>query len=75
VGTPFHGSHLPLHKWFLAIHLLHVKEPRGSVRDVQRWLGVTYKTAWNVAQRLKVPGRHTSRNPDEIIRRLCGLSP
>jgi len=58
----------------LAIYLLHVREQKASVRDVQRWLGVTYKTAWNMAQRLKVPGGRL-RDLEAIIRYLCGLAP
>lgn len=73
VGTPFHGSHMRLDKWFLAIHLLYIREPGASIRDVERWLGVTYKTAWNVAQRLKLEVDVPNHDLDEIVRQLCGL--
>ncbi len=62
-----------LDKWFLAIHLLYIREPGASIRDVERWLGVTYKTAWNVAQRLKLEVDVPDHDLDEIVRQLCGL--
>ena len=53
VGTLFHDSHLPLQKWFMAISLM-VESKKGiSANQVKRHIGVTYKTAWYVCQRIR----------------------
>ena len=52
VGTVFQGSKIPLTKWLLAIHLLATRT-QLSVSELQRLLGVTYKTAWLMARRLR----------------------
>lgn len=71
VGTFFHGSHLPLRKWFLALHLLYLREPGASAREVERWLGVTYKTAWTIVRQLEPYGLDDAHDLDVMIRRLC----
>src|SRR5215204_564727 len=51
--TIFHDSHLPLHKWFLAVYLI-VESKKGiSANQLKRSLGVTYKTAWYLAHRIR----------------------
>ena len=52
VGTVFQGSKIPLTKWLLAIHLM-ASRAQMSVSELQRLLGVTYKTAWLMARRLR----------------------
>jgi len=52
VGTVFQGSKIALTKWLLAIHLLATRA-QLSVSELQRLLGVTYKTAWLMARRLR----------------------
>ena len=52
VGTVFQGSKIALTKWVLAIHLLATRSEL-SVSELQRLLGVTYKTAWLMARRLR----------------------
>ena len=52
-GTLFHDSHLPLRKWFLAIYLLAESKKGMSARQLGRTLGVTYKTAWYLAHRIR----------------------
>lgn len=52
VGTVFQGSKIALTKWVLAIHLLATRS-QLSVSELQRLLGVTYKTAWLMARRLR----------------------
>jgi transposase-like protein len=51
-GTVLHNSHLSLLGWFIAIHFL--REARGNVsaKELQRYLGVSYKTAWYLRKRL-----------------------
>ncbi|ABD05632.1 hypothetical protein RPB_0921 [Rhodopseudomonas palustris HaA2] len=51
VGTPLEGTKLPLKLWIGAAHLLNSHQPI-AVREIERALGVTYKTAWKVVQRL-----------------------
>src|SRR6185436_20715931 len=48
-GTIFHDSHLPLHKWFLAITLMCNAKKGLSAKQLQRDLGIgSYKTAWHL---------------------------
>jgi hypothetical protein len=52
-GTLFHDSHLPLQKWFMAITLM-VEAKKGlSAKQMQRHLGVSYKTAWYLCHRIR----------------------
>ncbi|MCB1885877.1 MAG: transposase, partial [Geminicoccaceae bacterium] len=46
VGTIFESSHVPLHKWLQAMHLLCASKKGISSHQLHRLLGVTYKTAW-----------------------------
>jgi transposase-like protein len=52
-GTVFHDSHLPLWKWFLAIYLIGESRKGISAKQLQRTLGVSYKTAWYLAHRIR----------------------
>jgi transposase-like protein len=52
-GSTFHDSHLPLWKWFLGVYLM-VESRKGiSAKQLQRTLGVSYKTAWYLAHRIR----------------------
>lgn len=51
-GTLFHRSSTPLTVWFRAIALLRT-DGGLTARDLQRELGVTYKTAWRMADRIR----------------------
>lgn len=53
VGTVFEDSKVPLHKWFQAAHLLASSKKGCSAHQLHRTLGVTYKTAWFMARRLR----------------------
>lgn len=52
-GTLFHDSHLPLTKWFAAISLMSDAKKGISASQLGRHIGVTYKTAWYVAHRIR----------------------
>lgn len=52
-GTVFHDSHLPLWKWFLAIYLIDESKKGISAKQLQRTLGVSYKTAWYLGHRVR----------------------
>lgn len=47
-GTLFERSHLPLHKWFLALFLLCESDGSLSAKELERKLDVPYPTAWKL---------------------------
>jgi transposase-like protein len=53
VGTLFHDSHLPLSKWFMAVALIVHAKKGMSAKQVQRHLGVNYRTAWYMGHRIR----------------------
>ncbi|MGX7877393.1 IS1595 family transposase [Mesorhizobium sp. ORM6] len=53
VGTVFERSKIPLTKWWLATHLLGASKKGMSAHQLHRMLGVTYKTAWFMAHRIR----------------------
>lgn len=53
VGTVFEASHIPLHKWFQAAHLLCSSKKGISSHQLHRVLQVSYKAAWFAAHRLR----------------------
>jgi transposase-like protein len=53
VNTIFEDSHIPLNKWVLAIHLLCASKKGMSAHQLHRMLGVTYKSAWFMAHRIR----------------------
>jgi transposase-like protein len=52
-GTVFNDSHLPLTKWFLATLLLCEAKKGMSACQIQRTIGVSYKTAWYLCHRIR----------------------
>jgi transposase-like protein len=52
-GTVFNDSHLPLTKWFLATLLLCEAKKGMSACQIQRTLGISYKTAWYLCHRIR----------------------
>lgn len=52
-GTVMERSHVPLHKWLLATHLMAASKKGMSAKQMERMLGVTYKTAWFLCHRLR----------------------
>ncbi|ODA66855.1 ISXO2-like transposase domain protein [Methyloligella halotolerans] len=53
VGTVFERSKVPLTKWWLAAHLMSASKKGISAHQLHRMLGVTYKTAWFMAHRIR----------------------
>jgi transposase-like protein len=53
VGTVFERSKVPLNKWMLAFHLMASSKKGISAHQLHRMLGVTYKTAWFMAHRIR----------------------
>jgi transposase-like protein len=53
VGTLFEDSHIPLNKWLLAFHLMAASKKGISAHQLHRMLGITYKSAWFMAHRIR----------------------
>ena len=53
VGRVLEDSHIPISKWLLAIFILCSSKKSVSANQLHRMLGVTYKTAWFMAHRLR----------------------
>jgi transposase-like protein len=52
-GTVFERSHIPLHKWLLAIYLMGSSKKGISAHQLHRMLDITYKSAWFMAHRIR----------------------
>jgi transposase-like protein len=53
VGTLYERSHIPLHKWLLATHLMCASKKGMSALQLSRMLGITYKSAWFMCHRIR----------------------
>jgi transposase-like protein len=53
VGTVFERSKISLDKWLLAASLMAASKKGISSKQIERMLGVTYKTAWFMTHRLR----------------------
>jgi transposase-like protein len=53
VGTIFEDSKIPLSKWLLAFRLLNGGKKGISANELSRHLGITYKSAWFLAHRVR----------------------
>lgn len=51
--TIFHKSSTNLTKWFFAMYLMTSTRHGVAAKELQRQLGVTYKTAWRMAHQLR----------------------
>jgi transposase-like protein len=63
VGTVFERSKVPLTKWWLATHLMASSKKGISAHQLHRMLGVTYKTAWFMAHRVREAMREANPTP------------
>ena len=53
-GTVMERSHIPLHKWLLALHLMATSKKGISANQLMRNLGLgSYRTAWILAHRCR----------------------
>jgi transposase-like protein len=52
-GTPMHGTHLPLHVWYLAMYLILASSKGISAVKLGEQLGVQYRTAWHLGHRIR----------------------
>jgi transposase-like protein len=60
-GTIFNDSHLPLEKWFMATLLLCEAKKGISACQIQRTLGISYKTAWYLCHRIRAAMKEAAK--------------
>ena len=53
VGTVFESSKVKLHLWMQVCHLMSASKKGISAKQVERMLGVSYKTAWFMCHRVR----------------------
>lgn len=53
-GTPFHASRTSLKDWFFVMFLFCASRNGVAAKEVQRQLGVTYKTAWRMCHLIRL---------------------
>ena len=52
-GTPFESTRTPLRDWFFVMFLFTTSRNGVAAKEVQRQLGVTYKTAWRMCNLIR----------------------
>jgi len=63
VGTVFERSHIPLHQWVYATHILTTGKKGTSSHHLHRMLGITYKSAWFMTHRIREAMRQSGLEP------------
>ncbi len=63
VGTLYERSHIPLHKWLYATHMLTASKKGISAHQMHRMLGITYKSAWFMCHRIREGMKETNPAP------------
>jgi transposase-like protein len=63
MGTIFEESHLPLHKWLQAIHLMCASKKGISAHQMHRILECTYEAAWFLCHRIREAMRSEDFTP------------
>jgi transposase-like protein len=53
VGTIMERSHIQMHKWLLASHLIVASKKGISALQLSRMLGITYKSSWFMCHRIR----------------------
>lgn len=64
VGTVFERSKVGLHLWLQAVYLMSASKKGISAKQLERMLGVTYKTAWFMAHRIR---EAMTANPTDLL--------
>jgi transposase-like protein len=62
-GSVMESSHVPLNKWVLAYRLMASSKKGFSAHQLHRTIGVTYKTAWFMAHRIRESMREINPEP------------
>ena len=63
VGSVLERSHIPIHKWLLAFRLMASSKKGVSAHQLDRTLGITYKSAWFMAHRIREAMTDTDPTP------------
>src|SRR6266852_4571603 len=78
-GTALHRAKLPLTVWFWAAHLMSTHSNGMSARQLEDQLGLTYRTAWLLTQKLRRsmvdPDRAPSKGSLKSIKRKSPFVP
>jgi transposase-like protein len=53
MNSPMERSHIALHKWVLGFHLMCSSKKGVSSHQLHRTLGITYRSAWFMAHRIR----------------------
>ena len=67
VGTIFHDTRLELPKWFMLISLMVNSKQGKAAKELERQLGITYKTAWNCAMRVRCAMIESQQALQEVV--------
>jgi len=63
VGTIMESSHIPLGTWLAAIFLICASKKAMSSLQLQRMLGITYKSAWFLSHRIRHAMDNSQQEP------------
>jgi transposase-like protein len=63
VGTVMEDSKIPLNKWLLAFAMVNASKKGVSAHQLHRQLGITYKSAWFMAHRIREAMKPTDHPP------------
>lgn len=74
-GTIFQGSTTPLKSWFHAIYMLSTNKAGISAKQLERELGVTYKTAWRMNHKIRSLMAETGSFQGEVEIDECYIHP
>ncbi len=66
-NTIFHKSDTGLKKWFFAMYMFSVSRNGVSAKELERTLGVTYKTAWRMAKQIRLMMQQDSSKLSGIV--------
>lgn len=69
VGTPFHGTHVPLRDWYLLAALTLQAKPGNSIHELARDVGKRRATVSNMVNRIRTAVAHDPAQRD-LLRRL-----
>ncbi len=73
--TIFHKSSTSLWNWFFAMFLFSTSKNGVSAKELERQLGITYKTAWRIAKQIRLlfkQGKNLLSNTVEIDETYIG---
>lgn len=66
-NTIFHKSETPLKKWFYAMYMFSVSRNGVSGKELERTLGVTYKTAWRMCRQIRLMMQQSNQSLGGIV--------